>query len=666
MAAVTIVGVDVGGTFTDFLLIENGRLRTYKRPSTPAEPGRGVVAGIAETGSTPDEVVHGSTVATNIVLERKGARAGLITTKGFGDVLEIGRQTRPKIYDLEPRRPEPLIPRERRYELDERTDAAGQALRAPRPAEIEQILDRAVADGVESVAICLLFSYLNPEHERQVAAAVRRRRLGVFASSEVVPEYREYERASTTAMQAYLAPALGSYVGRLEDDLHGLGCARLRIVQSDGGSADALAVRERPASMLLSGPAAGVAGAFAAAQLAGFDQIISFDMGGTSTDVALCPGRIVERQEFEIGGLPVRIPAIDLHTVGAGGGSLARIDAGGALRVGPESAGAEPGPACYGRGDEPTVTDAQLLLGHLLPEHFLGGRMRLQPERARAALARLGRDTVGQAAAVLRVANANMERAIRVISVERGFDPRDFTLVAFGGAGPLHACDLAQSLHIPRVLVPPFPGVLSALGMLTAPVTRVYQRPVMRRLDRERSDEVPELVGRMVAELKAEGARDLAAAGYEPGTLSSETWLDMRYAGQSYEIAVPLPGDAGDVAAAFHERHRQRYGHADPRRAVEIVNLRLRVSAPGQRITLEPLPARPGGPERAIVLRTRQWYGRWHEAPVYDRALLAVGDRLEGPAVIVQMDATTALSPGWVARVDDLGNLLLSLSKDGL
>lgn len=677
-----ILGVDIGGTFTDFLLLEDGRLRTYKRLSTPAEPGRGVIVGLQEMNATPTEVVHGSTVATNAVLERKGARTGLITTRGFRDVLEIGRQTRPKIYNLEPRRPDPLVPRARRYELDERVDAEGRVLCKPKPAEVEALIDQALGDGVESLAISLLFSYLHPEHEQLVAQAAQRRRLWVSVSSVLVPEYREYERTSTTVINAFLEPVVHAYLHDLEASLTRIGVKRLRVVQSDGGSASAGAAASRSVSTVLSGPAAGVAGAFAMARLAGFDQVISFDMGGTSTDVALCPGRIVERSEIDIGGLPARVPAIDVHTVGAGGGSLVRLDAGGALRVGPESAGADPGPACYGRGTDPTVTDAQLLLGRLLPAHFLGGRMPLQPERARAALARLGGDAVAQAAAVLRVANANMERAIRVISVERGFDPRDFTLVAFGGAGPLHACDLAGSLRIPRVLVPPFPGVLSAFGMVTAPVTRVYQRPIMRALTPETEHELRDLLQGAVATLEAEARRDLAADGYDLSKARAGTTLEMRYLGQSYEISVPLPqstlsqvqrGDLGEeaseaakgwnLAQAFHERHRQRYGHADPERAAEIVNLRQRLSVPGWDPVLQAAPQRPGSPERARIGSVLQWYDRWLEAPVYDRELLAPEDRFDGPALVVQMDTTTALPPGWRASVDALGNLVLEVDS---
>jgi N-methylhydantoinase A len=664
-----LLGVDVGGTFTDLMLLVDGRLSVYKRPSTPDDPARSVLAGIEEmlaasgNGITIGEVVHGSTVATNAVLERKGARTGLVNSTGMRDLLEIGRQNRPKLYALEPRRPEPLVPRERRYEAAERLAADGSILQALGVEEIERLVAQAIADGVQSLAISLLFSYVNPEHERAIADAARSRGLAVSVSSEIVPEYREYERASTTVVNAFVAPVVGSYVHRLERDLQKRGVDRFRIVQSDGGSAGASTVINLPVSTVLSGPAAGVAGAFAAARLAGFDRVITFDMGGTSTDVAVCPGGILHRLDLDVDGLPVRTPAVDVHTVGAGGGSLARIDAGGALRVGPESAGADPGPACYGRGDLPAVTDAQAVLGRLQPDHFLGGRMALHVDRAFAALAHLGGPAEANAAAVIRVANANMERAIRVISVERGYDPREFTLVAFGGAGPLHACEVAQSLRIPRVLVPPWPGVLSAFGMVTAPVTRVFQRAVMRQLvatDAEGAGWIQQLA----ESLEREGREDLRRDGYRGEQIGVELALDMRYTGQSFEISVPISdiasATADEIAGRFHDLHLQRYGHADSSRPVEVVNLRCRVLVPGQSPALTPPPELPGGVDRAIAQRTRQWYeSGWHEGGVYSRELLCAGDAITGPAVIVQMDTTTAVPPEWTARVDAIGNVLI-------
>jgi N-methylhydantoinase A len=618
-------------------------------------------------GATPpiEEVVHGSTVATNAVLERKGARTGLVNSAGLRDLLEIGRQNRPQLYNLEPRRPVPLVPQALRYEVQERIDSAGEVITPLQQADIELLLDKVVSDGVESLAVSLLFSYLNPSHEALIAAAARSRGLAVSISSELAPEYREYERASTTVVNAFVGPTVSGYVARLETGLQRTGVRRLRIVQSDGGSAGATAIIKRPVTTVLSGPAAGVAGAFAAARLAGFDHIISFDMGGTSTDIALCPGRILDRLELDVGGLPLRVPSVDVHTVGAGGGSLARIDAGGALKVGPESAGADPGPACYGHGEQATVTDAQLVLGRLQAEHFLGGRIRLQPARAFRALDRLGGSARELAAAIVRVANANMERAIRVISVERGYDPREFTLVAFGGAGPLHACELAEMLRIPRVLIPPWPGVLSAFGMVTAPVTRVYQRAIMRAMDPASGNTARDVLS-LAAELESEGREDLSREGYDPEQLTAELSLDMRYSGQSYEIGVPLPATgmaltSAMVASAFHQLHRQQYGHADEARTVEIVNLRCRVIAPGLIPELAPPPKRDGTAERAHVASNDQWYaaGGWSDAPVYIREMLGAGDRFEGPAVVAQMDATTAIPPGWTAHLDSAGNIVI-------
>jgi N-methylhydantoinase A len=665
-----MVGVDVGGTFTDLMLLVDDRLSVYKRPSTPDDPARAVLAGIEEMMALPEtgaveiiEVVHGSTVATNAVLERKGARTGLVNSAGMRDLLEIGRQNRPKLYALEPRRPEPLVPRERRYETNERLAFDGSVLRPLSEAEIERVVDAATADGVESLAICLLFSYVNSRHEQAIASAARARGLNVSVSSEIVPEYREYERASTTVVNAFVATIVGAYVSGLEGDLKKRGVDRFRMVQSDGGSAGAATVTRLPVSTVLSGPAAGVAGAFAAARLAGLDQVITFDMGGTSTDVAVCPGSVLHRSDLEVEGLPVRTPAVDVHTVGAGGGSIARMDAGGALRVGPESAGADPGPACYGRGDRAAVTDAQLVLGRLQADHFLGGRMTLHADRAIEALERLGGRAEEIAAAVVRVANANMERAIRVISVERGYDPRQFTLVAFGGAGPLHACELAQSLRIPRVLIPPWPGVLSAFGMLTAPVARVYQRAVMREV-RDSDSEGAEWIRSVAADLEREGREDLVRDGYNAELLDVEVSLDMRYAGQSFEIGVNISDVASSqietIVAQFHDLHLRRYGYADRSRAVEAVNLRCRVFVPGQTPALTPPPDLPGGIKRALVQETRQWYaGSWHEAGVYVRDRLCKSDRIEGPAVIVQMDTTVAIPPDWSAAIDEMGNILI-------
>jgi len=665
------LGVDVGGTFTDFLLWENGRLAVHKRPSTPDDPARAVLEGLAEAGWSPEEVVHGSTVATNAVLERKGARTALVTTRGFRDVLAIGRQTRPKLYDLEPSaRGEPLAPDELRLEADERLDCRGRVLRALDPGEVEALLDRVQRLRVESLAVCFLFSFLDPGHERLVRDAARRRGLPCSASFEVLPEHREYERASTTVVNAYVAPVVERYLGRLSEGLasRSASAPRLRVMQSNGGSAGAREAAALAVRTVLSGPAGGVAGAFRIARDAGFDRVITLDMGGTSTDVCLCDGAVPFTAESAIDGLPLRIPTVDVHTVGAGGGSIARIDAGGALRVGPESAGAHPGPAAYGRGGPPTVTDAHLLLGRLLPDRFLGGRMALSVAAARRAMRPLARAYLGDldeaAASVARVANASMERALRVISVERGHDPRRFTLVAFGGAGPLHACELAEALGVPRVLVPPFPGVLSAFGMAAAPITNDQVAALLSPVPTDDRGAFARRLERAFVRLEAHATKELASAGHARG-LRLRRALDLRYAGQSYELTVPVAATPegcrpSRLLPAFHRAHRRRYGHADPSRGVEIVALRVRAEAPGAPVRLPALPTGDGDSRRARLERRDVWFaGRRRATPVYDRAALRAGDRLRGAALVLQLDATTAVPPGWRGVVDGVANVVL-------
>ncbi len=677
-----VLGVDTGGTFTDFYLIaDDGAVSVYKRPSTPDDPAGAVLAGLAELTGDPasnfqspasiSNLVHGSTVATNAIIERKGARTAVITTRGFRDVLAIGRQTRPKLYDLSPHREPPLVPDELRLEANERIDHRGDVLQPLDSAEIESLLDQIEKAGIESLAVCFLFSFLNPDHERIVAEAAQRRGIPVSASHEVLPEHREYERTSTTVANAYVAPVMERYLSRLEKDVSKHGVNRLRVMSSNGGSISPRAAGRLAIRTSLSGPAGGVAGAFALAQRSGFDRIITLDMGGTSTDVALCPGRILERDETLVGEMPIRGPTVDVVSVGAGGGSIARIDEGGALRVGPESAGADPGPACYGRGSEPTVTDAHVVLGRIAPEQFLGGRMSIDADLSFEAMKRVSApfgDEHSAATAVLRVANANMERALRIVSVERGHDPRDFTLVAFGGAGPLHACDLAASMRIPRVLIPAHPGVLSAFGMATAPIVKDLSAAVMLRLAGSAGAEphddatLRQLVD-VRAELEDRGRRELEAEGFSLGGMSIQTFLDMRYTGQSYELSVPAASLApDDFLPAFHAAHSERYGHSDASRSVKIVTLRVKLILPagddGNRKT-ENGNRRPG-----VMSRRRQvWFeGKSESSRIYDRAVLGIGDRFDGPAIVVQMDATTAVPPGWRAEVDAFGNLMLEPS----
>ena len=645
-----LIGVDTGGTFTDFVCLGPDGLRVHKRPSTPDDPARAVLAGIAELLGGPAgprvHITYGSTVATNAVLERRGARVALLTTAGFEDVIEIGRQARPELYALEPRRPAPLVERRRRIGVDERVAADGSVLRPLGAAALRRALATVRRSGAESVAVALLHAYANPAHERRLGAALAAAGYEVTLAHALVGEYREYERTSTAVMNAYVAPVMRRHLGRLAA---GVGRAQLRVLQSNGGAVSVATAGREAVRTLLSGPAGGVIGALAAARRARLPRVIAFDMGGTSTDVSLLDGAARQQTEWTIGELPVKVPAIDIHTVGAGGGSLAACDAGGALTVGPQSAGADPGPACYGRGERPTVTDADLLLGRLVPEAFLGGGMRLDVARARRAMGGLARELGGsvEAAAedVVRVVNAGMERAIRRISVERGHDPRDYALVAFGGAAGLHACELAESLGMRRVLLPRHPGVLSAWGALSAELRRDYVQTV--RLVAPPAA----LLTRRLRPLLARARRELRAEGGR-GRIALTASLDVRYRGQSFELAVPL---TARYAAAFHAAHRARYGYADEQRAVEVVNLRLAASVPTRAAALPP-PER--GTAKPLPHRLR-WRGRWLAARRWQRAALPRRRATAGPLVITELSATTIVPPGWRAKVLPSGDLVL-------
>jgi N-methylhydantoinase A len=648
----SVLGVDVGGTFTDFLLWDGGRLRAHKRPSTPDDPSRAVLAGIDELAVTPDLVVHGSTVATNAVLERRGARTALVTTKGMRDLLVIGRQNRPDIYDLEPETPEPLVPAELRFELSAALDHHGAVARPFDPAEARAILDKAAAAGAEAIAVSLLYAYANPELEEAFAAIAEEGAGYLSISSRVSPEYREVERTATVVLNAYVGPVMARYLERLSDGLAERGAGPLRIVQSDGGSADVRRAARLPVATLLSGPSAGVAGAFDLARRAGFDRIVTFDMGGTSTDVALCDRAIPTRPDVVIGGFPARTPVVDVHTVGAGGGSIARLDAGGALRVGPQSAGADPGPASYGRGHDFTVTDAQLVLGRLAGGGLLGGAMSLDAARARAAanpLIESFGSAEAAAAAVLDVAIANMEAAVRVVSVQRGHDPREFTLVAFGGAGPLHACDLADALGMSRILVPLLPGVLAAQGAAWSDLTATRARSLLTPFD-------PAAFPALRVALLETGAEVAAEPGL--GGASLRYAFDLRYAGQSYELTVDAdPDDLAPSAAAFHALHEQRFAHSDTSAPIEVVNVRATATVPGA--SEDAPPSFEGGPPLPVSVEPVWFDGAPLDTPHYQRAGLSPGDQIPGPAVIHQLDTTTLVTPAWAATVDPRGNLLL-------
>lgn len=670
-----LVGVDIGGTFTDLVISVEGGLRIHKLLSTPHNPAEAMLAGLEAV--TPGglralrRVSHGSTVATNAILERKGARTALITTQGFRDVLFIGRQNRPALYALQPQLPPALIPREWCYEVPERLDHRGAVLTALDMEAVERVLEAIEAAEIESVAVCLLYSYVNAAHEQAIKRRiVERGRLKdwqVALSSEVLPEFREYERASTTALDAYVRPVMSRYLSAVEAHLQEQGDAAvtLRIMKSDGGVMRAARVREQAVQTALSGPAAGVIGAFHLARAAGFDHIITLDIGGTSTDVALCPGEPIRRPESEIDGLPLRIRLLDIETIGAGGGSIARMDAGGALRVGPESAGSAPGPICYGRGGTMvTVSDANAALGRLDAEHFLGGGMRLEVDGAKEAIRKLGAemglDTAAAAQGILDVANVSIDRAIRRVSVARGYDPRDFTLMAFGGAGPLHACDVATRLGIRRVLVPRYPGVLCAFGLLVADVALDYSQSALGVLD----EGTPARLRSIVDALLRQGKADLMQEGVDEAQMVFRPTVDMRYRGQAYELGVMLDdGEAAGLREAFHAAHERAYGHAMRERAVEVVNVRLQAVGLVEKPVLRAAPSPDAQAIEASVKAAQvgvKQGGDGETITLYEREQLPVGAQLTGPALVFQFDSTVYVASGWSALVDGYHNLILN------
>ncbi len=646
------LGVDVGGTFTDLAALVDGELRTAKVPSTPRDQSEGVMGCIDAAEIEPDDVAafaHGMTVATNALLERRGARTALVTTAGFRDVIEIGRQERPSLYNLSQGRPAPLVPRELRFTVSERMGPEGEL------CPLEESSVRAAVDAVreaevDAVAVCLLFSFLHPEHERAVGEALRRAlpELRVSLSSEVLPELREYERFSTTVADAYLSPSLSAYLSRLAQRTGEAGIPSPLVMQSSGGVVDLDAAVDQAAACLLSGPAGGVVGAAHVARASGYEDVLSFDMGGTSTDVApIVGGEAQTTTEAVVAGVPVKLPMVDVHTVSAGGGSIARADEGGALRVGPRSAGADPGPAAYGRGgEEPTVTDANLFLGHLGDGARLGGDLRLDRDLAEAALARLGErlalDALETARGIVRVADAEMVRALRVISVQRGLDPRDFALVAFGGAGAMHACSLARELGIGRVLVPRAGGVLSALGLAMSDARRDYVAPLLGEIDEDRLAAACEELER--------------AAREELDDPVCRRRADLRYRRQSFELTV----DADDPAALadrFHDAHERRYGYRMDEEAIELVAVRVvaTVEVAKPELHEEPAAEEPAPERRTIHVEDRGWT----EVELWQRTALGAGSRVEGPALVEFPEATCVVAPGWSGAVDGVGTLVL-------
>jgi N-methylhydantoinase A len=672
------IGVDIGGTFTDIVTVRDGGVHVTKTPSTPDAPEEGVVNGLEKSREEASFAFgdvgflsHGTTVATNAVLEGTWADTALVTTEGFRDVLEIARQNRPGIYDFDAEKPAPIVPRDRRFEVPERLDERGNVLDDLDEASVRDLAAEIEATGVDSLAVSLLFAFENDDHEQRVAELLREAGLDVSysLSSDVLPEIREYERTLTTALNAALKPVMDSYIGNLEAQVrdNDVG-AELKIMQSNGGLITADAARGRPVNTVLSGPAGGVQGATYVAERCGVEEIITMDMGGTSCDVSLVQGgQPLVSTDVTVGDYAVGVPMIDIHTVGSGGGSIAWVDEGGALRVGPESAGADPGPISYGRGGtEPTTTDAHLLLGRLDPDRFLSGELDVEVDDVRAAFDErlgdeLGMDPQEAAQGVLDVANANMQRALRVVSVERGYDPRDFALVAFGGAGPLHACRLADDLDIPEVIVPQTAGVLSALGLLVSDV--LYDYSVSRV--RQWSELSPATLRDTFADLHETGDQRLADEAVAPTDRRFERTADLRYVGQSFDISVPVPDGEVDEAALdtvverFHERHERRYGHADRGEPVELVTLRLRARGLVDTPELAP-PTTEGAVEDAVrEVRTVTYDGGPHETEIYDRETLPADAAFDGPAVVEGKESTAVVHPGQTAEVDEYGNLVV-------
>jgi N-methylhydantoinase A len=669
-----VVGIDVGGTFTDLTAADEatGRIVVTKVPSRPRHEAAAVLEGLAALGIAARDVrrlVHGTTVGTNAVLERRGARVAVLTTAGFRDLIEIGRTKRniPALFVPTFARPKPVVERRHRFEVSERLAADGTVLTPLDTASVERALDAAVEAGCEAIAVCLLHAYLNPQHERAIADLAKGRAPGlpVSGSAEVVAEYREFERFSTTVLNAYLRPLMDGYLTGLEERLRATGYAHgVLTVASSGGMMTTETARRLPIKTIFSGPAGGVSQACHVGAAADVRDFITYDMGGTSTDVCLVRGLTpLATSDGMVGAFPVKVPQVDMHTVGAGGGSIAWLDVDGSLQVGPRSAGASPGPAAYGLGGvEPTVTDANVVLGRLGTTRRLGGSLTLDPARARHAVADLAERLGGAlgvealADGIVRIAVARMTSAIREISIQRGHDPRDFTLIAFGGAGPMHAVAMAAEIGIPRVLVPRHPGNFSALGLLASDVKHDDVRTRVGLLTERWSE-----LEAVFAEMEGAARRQLEIEGFGDAAQRVSRSLDLRYRGQAFELNVPLTEARASVEAAFHASHAAAYGHADPTATIELVNARL--TAWG----VVPRPAaerHPGGASRldaALVERRRVWFeGVAHDCPVWERERLPEGAALAGPAIVEEFGATTVILPGWRGSVDRHGNLRLA------
>jgi N-methylhydantoinase A len=720
------VAIDTGGTFTDCVWHDprRGRLQMLKVFSTPADPSQAIVEALRKIAHQGELILlHGTTVGTNTLLERKGARTAIITTKGFEDAIEIGRQARPKLYDFFFDRVEPLVPKDLRFGVNERTASDGEILTSPTPDDLKSLSLQVAAKRPESIAISLLFSFANPKNEQAVAEALKLLNVPLSISHQILPEFREYERTSTIVINSYLQPVMQRYLENLEQgcgrdlarnvslsrdsipenrtaafgwrsassaaknspvgkralapERPARGAPRIFVMQSSGGITALSAAAREPVRTVLSGPAGGVVGAAATARASGFERIIAFDMGGTSTDVSLVEGTITTASDAQVAGLPISVPMLDIHTVGAGGGSLARFDAGGVLRVGPESAGADPGPICYGRGTQPTVTDANLILGRLQPTQFLGGDFTLDLDCTRSLTQewlkrQASHMTLDQfAAGVIRVVNATMEKAIRVVSIERGRDPRDFALVAFGGAGGLHACALAEALSIPRVIIPAFPGALSAVGILVSDIVKDYSRTILWRV----SGALPATrLNQEFSALERNAAQDFRSEAWQ-GRVHYARSVDIRYHGQGYELNIPL---SKNLLTDFQQEHRRRYGYIHPNREVELVTLRLRATVKSAKRgitaahvgTAAPSTGsgqalgRPGRAKLGSISPPRSpvfFENRKLSTAICSRDALKPGKHYSGPAIITEYSATTVVPPGKRFHLDRAANLIVTI-----
>ncbi len=675
-----IIGIDIGGTFTDVLYMEEAAdgLSTLKVPSRQGKLEESIEEGLRriteEAGtdlSRVNRIIHGSTVATNAILESSWRDTALITTEGFRDVLEIGRQNRPELYNFDFDTPEPIVERDARFEVAERINYEGEVLEPLDENSLSKIIEKIKQKEIDSVAVSLLFSYVNPVHEKKIAEHLKEKsEVQVTLSSEILPEFREYERTSTTALNAALQPLVGNYLEKLEGKSASLGFDRKwQIMQSNAGITTSRKARKKPINLVLSGPAAGVKGASYIGKKTENDDLITLDMGGTSCDVSLVKkGHIDTTTEGEIAGHPIGVPMVDIHTIGSGGGSIARIDEGGALKVGPESAGADPGPVCYSRGgDRPTVTDAHLVLGRIDPTDALGSLEGLDLEAAEKAIKEEIADPLNKgvdeaAAGILSITNANMERAIRVISVDRGHHPRDFSLLAFGGAGPLHAAELAAKLEIPRAIIPARAGVLSALGLTETDISHDFVRSLIKNLESFTSDRLKGIFERLIKK----GEKTLSEEGINSDRIKHHLSADLRYKGQSHELNVKLAGEGGNelkenLADKFHEKHESLFGHSYPETSVELVN--LRVESVGELDKFE-LKNVKGTSLEGARKEARPVYFReegWVKASIYDRQLMPAEETFEGPAVVKGEESTILLPPETEARSDRIGNLILKI-----